>query len=152
MLLLKGLSVLWRAIGDPFWALLSKVGNTAELAELAGTVTSKHRYDRHDPESTLNFQPYTDFYITVSRTEFKVSRRLFDSVKVGDEVILNLKFGELSSLGGVLLDAAEISSITRGTSPAAQEQLSALEAQRVAEERSELARKRSEWRDVARLV
>ena len=104
----------------------------SSFLEVAGTVTKMWSGDAV-PGGQAS---WTEYRIRVSNTEFEVSKRLYQSVSQGDEVVLTLDPAEDFDLNSMLASGAhdllqyhsEVVAITRGTSSTAQ-QLSALELQ-----------------------
>ena len=79
------LSFIWKAISEPLPANV----------ELAGRVSDKYAEGSDGnvmgPGTSVYMDP--EYYVTVSRTSFRVSGGIYHSVKVGDQVFVTVRGG-----------------------------------------------------------
>ena len=109
--LILGLAALVAIIASP------EEWNPLESAELAGTVTRKR-----DNSRSGNEDGSLHSWITVSTTEFEVTKGLYDSVSLGDDVVLTVRGPKWfdSFLDHPQTGNQVVIAITHGTSPTAQ--------------------------------
>ena len=106
------------------WFTWETIADRAESTELAGMVTKKRT---HEVVSYWDTSGWTNYYITVSSTEFEVTEGLYHSVNRGDEVVLTVDARWVKLLGGgVHTRIKGVIAIAHGMSSTAQ-QLSVLE-------------------------